>query len=229
MDLNLDFVFKLSFALLVGLLIGIDRQLKHKPLGLKTCMILCIASCLVTIVSVDSMKYLKHPVINNDPMRLAAQIVSGVGFLGAGVILRRGHDVISGLTSAAMIWSASGLGIAIGAGFYIEAFYTVCLLIFAVNVLPWILRKVGFMRMHHRDIYVKVTLEPNQKLSDILTSIHGTEGLGIIKTLKVKDIESGLQQMEITLSSPPHVKFATDVYYVIKKMEHVRHVEVEHL
>ncbi|ANE46067.1 methyltransferase [Paenibacillus swuensis] len=224
-----DFIVKLTFALIVGMLIGIDRQLKHKPLGLKTCMILCIASCLVTIVSIDSMKYLHSvSITNNDPMRLAAQIVSGVGFLGAGVILRRGHDVISGLTSAAMIWSASGLGIAIGAGFYAEAFYTVCLLIFAVNVLPWSLRNVGFMRLNQRDIFVKITLEPNMQLSDIILHINGHEGLGVIKTLKVKDLESGIQQMELTLSSP-HVRFATDIYYAIKKMNHVRDVEVEHL
>ncbi|HHY21972.1 MAG TPA: MgtC/SapB family protein, partial [Bacilli bacterium] len=114
-------MIKLSIALLLGMSIGLERQLKHKPLGLKTSTIICVASCLVTIVSIQSFQYFATPEYNSmDPMRLAAQIVSGVGFLGAGVILRRNNDVISGLTTAAMIWAASGLGIAVGAGFYFE-------------------------------------------------------------------------------------------------------------
>ncbi len=76
-------------------------------------------------------------------MRLAAQIVSGVGFIGAGVILRRSNEVISGLTSAALIWSSSALGIAIGAGFYAEAAVGVILLIAAVNVVPILIKSIG--------------------------------------------------------------------------------------
>ncbi|GJM73508.1 hypothetical protein HMSSN036_57240 [Paenibacillus macerans] len=122
MMMEWEMAFKLCMALLFGLFIGIDRQLKQKPLGIKTSMVICIASCLVTIVSIESFAKFatpEHP--NMDPMRLAAQIVSGIGFLGAGAILRRSNEGISGLTSAAMIWAASGIGIAIGIGFYLEA------------------------------------------------------------------------------------------------------------
>ncbi len=116
------FLGKLGFSLLLGLLIGIDRQLKHKPLGMKTSMVISVASCLITIVSIESVHQYSVPGHTNmDPLRLAAQIVSGVGFIGAGVILRRNNDVISGLTTAAMVWAASALGIAAGAGFYLEA------------------------------------------------------------------------------------------------------------
>ena len=64
-----------------------------------------------------------------DPLRLAAQIVSGIGFLGAGVILRRGNDSITGLTTAAMIWGAAGIGIAVGAGFYMDATLAVVIIV----------------------------------------------------------------------------------------------------
>ena len=94
-------LIKLIASLISGFLIGVDRQIKHKPLGLKTSMVICIASCLMTIVSIEAVaKYASEHTPNMDPMRLAAQVVSGVGFLGAGVILRRSNDVISGLTTA---------------------------------------------------------------------------------------------------------------------------------
>ncbi|MED4161911.1 MgtC/SapB family protein, partial [Halalkalibacterium halodurans] len=105
-----ELLIKLSLSLVLGLLIGIDRQMKHKPLGLRTSMVICVASCLLTIVSIEHISrsgLIFHNTNNVDPMRLAAQIVSGIGFLGAGVILRRNNDVISGLTTAAMIWAAS--------------------------------------------------------------------------------------------------------------------------
>lgn len=84
------FVIKLGIALFLGMLIGIDRQLKHKPVGMKTNMVIAVASCLITMVSIESVGRFSIPGHTNmDPMRLAAQIVSGVGFLGAGVILRK--------------------------------------------------------------------------------------------------------------------------------------------
>lgn len=109
--MSYEFLLKLLFALLLGLLIGIDRQLKHKPLGLKTSMVISVASCLITIISIESVGRFSVPGHTNmDPLRLAAQIVSGVGFIGAGVILRRSNEIISGLTTAAMVWTASALG-----------------------------------------------------------------------------------------------------------------------
>lgn len=78
-----------------------------------------------------------------DPLRLAAQVVSGIGFLGAGVILRRGNDSISGLTTAAMIWGAAGIGIAVGAGFYMDATLAVIIIVFGIEVLSPFLMKIG--------------------------------------------------------------------------------------
>lgn len=82
----MEMILKFSLALLFGLLFGIDRQIKQRQLGLRPSMVICVASCLITIVSIeafDKFAGLNHP--NMDPMRLAAQIVSGVGFIGVGV------------------------------------------------------------------------------------------------------------------------------------------------
>lgn len=157
--MTFEFLLKLGVSLFFGLLIGIDRQLKNKPLGVKTSMVISVASCLITIVSIESVNRYSLPGHTNmDPMRLAAQIVSGVGFLGAGVILRRNNDVISGLTTASMVWAASGLGIAIGAGFYLEAMAAIILIILAINVFPYLVKLAGPSCLSQRDLSVKIVV-----------------------------------------------------------------------
>ncbi|OEF97752.1 MgtC/SapB family protein [Desulfuribacillus alkaliarsenatis] len=235
--MGLEVLMKLSIALLFGLLIGIDRQLKHKPLGLKTTMIICVASCLLTIVSIESFFKYSSPLYNNmDPMRLAAQIVSGVGFLGAGVILRRTNDVISGLTSAAMIWAASGIGIAVGAGFYFEASYVVFLLIVAVNFIPSFVKWAGPGSLSKRDVALKIVVEPNYRMTELLKIIE-SKGQGLskqknydiqIRHIKIKDLDNGNQQIDLTISAPEK-QYTTEIYYLIKKIDHVLTVDVEHL
>jgi putative Mg2+ transporter-C (MgtC) family protein len=131
-SVDIDILIKLGVSAILGLIIGLERELKMKPVGLKTSLVISVVSCLLTIVSIESAYMFPNSddvKITMDPLRLAAQIVSGIGFLGAGVILRRGNDSISGLTTAAMIWGAAGIGIAVGAGFFIEAFAGVALLI----------------------------------------------------------------------------------------------------
>ncbi|TQS75374.1 MgtC/SapB family protein [Ornithinibacillus gellani] len=110
---------KVLISAMLGFLIGWDRTSKNKPAGLKTYTYVAVACTLITIVSIQSAALFSEPNSGKmmDPMRLAAQIVSGLGFLGAGVILKDGLQV-KGLTSAAMIFFVGGIGIGIGAGFY---------------------------------------------------------------------------------------------------------------
>lgn len=237
MIFELEMLMKLSIALFLGMFIGIDRQLKHKPLGLKTCMVISVASCLVTIVSIQSFHQFASPTYNAmDPMRLAAQIVSGVGFLGAGVILRRNNDVISGLTSAAMIWAASGLGIAVGAGFYSEAVIAVVLLIIAVNFLPMMIKSVGPATLRERELAVKIVMEPNYKMTELIKTIE-KKGQGLneneksditIRDIKLRDLDNGNQQIDLRISAPEK-QYTTEIYYLIKKIDYVLTVDVEHL
>lgn len=228
-------IMKLTIALFLGLFIGLDRQLKHKPLGLKTSMIICIASCLITVVSIESFYQFATPMFPNmDPMRLTAQIISGIGFLGAGVILRRNNDVVSGLTSAALIWSASGLGIAVGVGLYIEAFYATMLFILSVNVFPFLIKKIGPKRLKNRDASVKLIMKPNSKMTDVLKEIEGTSHGGsqkrqfIIRDVKIKDVANNNQQINLLISTPAK-EYTTEIYYVFKKIEDIVHVEIERL
>jgi len=234
--LEMEMMLKLALALLFGLLIGIDRQIKQKQLGLRPSMVICIASCLITIVSIqafDKFAGANHP--NMDPMRLAAQIVSGVGFIGAGVILRRSNEVISGLTSAALIWSASALGISIGAGFYTEAIFGVILLMIAVNVVPYLIKSLGPETLSRHDVAIKIVVESNYRMTDLIKMIERKSTKGEvnkaeykIRYMKIKDIDNQCQLINLTLSVPDN-QYTTEIYYYIKKIDHVQSVEVEQL
>lgn len=234
MPVELESIIKLGIAMLFGLFIGIDRQLKQKPLGLRTSMVISIASCLVTLVSIHAFEKFStpdHP--NMDPMRLAAQIVSGIGFLGAGVILRRGGDAISGLTSAALIWTASGIGIAVGAGFYLEAGAAVILLMFAVNVVPFLVRIAGPQRLNKHDFSVKIIMDANEEMAEVIRKVevrldNRKSRNRIIRRLRIKDLDDGFQVIDMVLSTPDKDS-ATEIYYDVKRIEHVISVEVEEL
>ncbi|PRO67011.1 MgtC/SapB family protein [Alkalicoccus urumqiensis] len=115
-----EMLIQIAASAVIGFLIGWDRYSKSKPAGIKTYMYVCASCCLITLVSIHSVTHFAETSDNimMDPMRLAAQIVSGLGFLGAGVILKDGFSV-TGLTSAAMIFFVGGVGIGIAAGFYI--------------------------------------------------------------------------------------------------------------
>ena len=127
---------------ILGFMIGWDREAKNKPAGLKTYMYVCVASTLITLLSIYSVD--KYGSMNSltrmDPMRLTAQIVSGLGFLGAGVILKEGTRV-RGLTSAAMILFAGGVGIGIGAGFYGIVTFTVFLSLILAKIANFVERR----------------------------------------------------------------------------------------
>lgn len=230
-------VIKLCLALLFGLFIGIDRQLKQKPLGIKTSMVICIGSCLVTIVSIEAFaKFVgpDHP--NMDPMRLAAQVVSGIGFLGAGAILRRSNEGISGLTSAAMIWAASGIEIAIGTGFYVEAALTVILLIISVNFVPYVIKWIGPYKLNQRDVSIKIVMEDHGNVAELIQIIerNDEQGSGLhpnphrIRRLKIKDLEEGRQRIDMVITASER-EYTTEIYHFLRKIDHVISVEVENL
>lgn len=117
--LRLDLLLKLVLAVVLGGAIGIEREIKGKPAGLRTNILICVGAALITDVSLGIGLIDGGPRIG-DPARLAAQIISGIGFLGAGTIMQT-RGVVIGLTSAATIWVVAALGITVGAGFYVEA------------------------------------------------------------------------------------------------------------
>lgn len=153
-----EIVIKLLLSLLIGLFIGAEREYRNKSAGLRTIILICIGSTLFTITSIE----ISHP---TEIARIASNIVTGIGFLGAGAILRDGLSV-SGLTTASTIWVAAALGMAVGAGEYamaVTAAVIVLIVLTAFNYLQHILD-----RLHRNmDLYVVFDIEEN--------SIHEVE------------------------------------------------------
>ncbi len=113
---TLSIIIRLSMAAICGGLIGYDRGRKRRPAGFRTHILVCIGSALVMVTNqyiIDIMKY-----GGADPTRLGAQVISGIGFLGAGTILVTGKQQVKGLTTAAGLWASACMGLAIGIGFY---------------------------------------------------------------------------------------------------------------
>jgi len=117
---HVELVLRLVIAAGLGSLIGFERERLQWAAGLRTHMLVCVGSCLIMIVSAYGFDTILGPNVVLDPSRVAAQVVSGIGFLGAGSILLRG-ELIKGLTTAASLWTVAGIGLAVGGGLYIES------------------------------------------------------------------------------------------------------------
>jgi putative Mg2+ transporter-C (MgtC) family protein len=125
MPTEIEQLARLAIAAVLGGVIGTERELSDQPAGLRTHILLTIGACLFTLISA----YGFGP--NSDPSRLAAQIVTGIGFLGAGAIIRQGFSV-RGLTTAATLWVVAAVGLAAGAGYYSAAVITTALVLIAL-------------------------------------------------------------------------------------------------
>ena len=125
---NVEIIIRLILASILGGLIGLDRESTNRPAGFRTHILVAIGSALIMMVSVDNAKY------GADPSRIAAQVISGIGFLGAGTILRTGTN-IEGLTTAASLWVCAGIGLAVGNGYYLGAVATTLIVLFFLKIL----------------------------------------------------------------------------------------------
>lgn len=114
-------MLRLLISVILGGLIGFERERKNHAAGLRTHTLVCMGSCLIMILSIYGFTdFIGQPNVNRDPARLAAQAITGIGFLGAGTILFTGKS-ITGLTTAASLWVVMAIGLAVGAGFYFPA------------------------------------------------------------------------------------------------------------
>ena len=125
---NTEMVARLALSGALGSAIGFERERLLWAAGLRTHMLVCVGACLFMLVSAYGFGEALGPNVTLDPSRVAAQVVSGIGFLGAGTILLRG-EVVKGLTTAASLWAAAAIGLAVGGGLYVPAFATTVLVL----------------------------------------------------------------------------------------------------
>ena len=122
MDIYIDYTIRLALSLVCGFCLGLERKMRQHTVGIRTLTLLCVSSCLLTIVS---SAIASTGVVKGDPARVAAAVITGIGFLGAGAIVNQGLN-IRGLTSAAIIFTSAALGVACGAKLYIPVAVVLC-------------------------------------------------------------------------------------------------------
>ena len=128
MKTELELLLRLAVAAVLGALIGIEREKRDKAAGIRTNLVVSVTSCLIMMTSVRLATDLEGSEAYADAARIAAQVVSGIGFLGAGTIIKH-HNKIEGLTTAASLWAVSGIGLAVGMGYYLIAIFTTLIIL----------------------------------------------------------------------------------------------------
>lgn len=143
MMLNVDFMLGLLVAGILGAIIGLDREYRAKEAGYRTHFLVSLGSALIMIVSqYGFQEIIKENSVTLDPSRVAAQVVSGIGFIGAGTIILQ-KQIVRGLTTAAGIWATAGIGLAVGAGMYAIGIATTVLTLIGLELLSYIFKSVG--------------------------------------------------------------------------------------
>lgn len=196
---QLHLTIRLVLALLFGGLIGFEREVSSHAAGLRTHILVCVGSALVMLLSMYGFSAFVNEVnVRIDPSRLAAQVISGIGFLGAGTIMFNGRS-ITGLTTAASLWVVAGIGLAIGAGFYYAAIL-VCLM---VLISLWILNKVEHKYFNGKKVRIlKIQAVDQPGTLGLITTILGKFKIDI-KQIKLEESEDS--------SKPNHVQITFHV------------------
>ena len=198
-------VLRIVVSVIVGGLIGLERGMKNRPAGLRTYMLVCTGACLIMLTN----QYIYQTFNTGDPTRMAAQVISGIGFLGAGTIIVTRRNQIKGLTTAAGLWAAAGVGLALGIGFY-EAALIGSLAIFTVMTL---LQKMD-NRMHRKTKTVEVYMEVTSQLT-----------LGeLLRSIRESDYEVQDVQRESSLETESNGNRA--YIAVLKSQKRRNHVEI---
>ena len=155
-------------ALIIGGLLGLERGMKNRPAGLRTYMLVCVGACLIMMTN----QYIYQATGTGDPTRMSAQVISGIGFLGAGTIVVTQHNQIKGLTTAAGLWACAAAGLALGIGFY-EAAVVGSLAIF--TILTLLQRWDDRMHMKGRVFDIYFELAEGYPLGEFMRAVRAME------------------------------------------------------
>lgn len=180
-ELNLvSIVFRLLLAICFGGLIGLDRERKRRPAGFRTYMLVCLGAALTMLLSQYEYGMLCGPWaavsaelgVKTDVSRFGAQVINGIGFLGAGTILVTGRQEVKGLTTAAGLWTCACMGLAIGAGFYECAFTSFAFILICMKFFPAI---ENYFMTHTRNLNIYVKFSSVADVGDILSQLRGMD------------------------------------------------------
>ncbi|HHV93322.1 MAG TPA: MgtC/SapB family protein [Firmicutes bacterium] len=192
-----EIILRLVLAVAAGGLIGLEREIHGRAAGFRTQILVCLGSTLVMLISIYGFETAGVSTAP-DPARLAAQVVSGIGFLGAGTILREGAS-IKGLTTAASLWVVAGIGLALGAGFYLGAVVATIL-----AVLTLVNRLEKYLLPHdERSLRLHIADQPGQLAA--VATLLGQKRVNI-RSMNVDTTDDGECHVEMKVETPHNLR-----------------------
>lgn len=212
----LSIFFRLVIAMLMGAVIGYERATKKSTAGLRTFSIVCVAAALTMIIN-------EHLIMlygSGDSARLAAQVISGIGFLGMGSIILTSRNQIRGLTTAATLWATAILGIAIGAGMIIPSCIAFVIMMFIIIVMSRTSKKLA---KYNRVITIYLEADRNAGMMQILDML-AAQGYEVIQMEKHKSSPEGnlMLQLELDLKGK---YLHSDIIRQLSQVESIRYIE----
>lgn len=202
---GMEIIIRLVISSVIGGLIGIEREVNNRPAGLRTHVLVTVGSALIMLISIDGFSDAVNR--TGDPARLAAQVVSGIGFLGAGTIMRTGNS-INGLTTAASLWVSAGIGLAIGAGYYTGAIVTATIVMITLMTLGSLEKKI--LTKNYRVIDFVVNDKPG--IIGQIGTVMGVHKVSI-KDISVSSHETDVQQIEAKFMVKTTPSFVLNSFY----------------
>lgn len=185
----LDIGLRMLLAMLIGAVIGTEREYTHRPAGMRTHMLVALGACAVMTTSQLIFWQYRPYGATPDPARLSAQVITGLGFLGAGTIMREGPSV-KGLTTAASIWATGCLGVAVGGGYYMVAVVGGICIMVTLIVFEWLQKKI----LHNRySLYIfSVTCADVAETLELIHSLAGTAD-ALVNSIHVDEVKAGFK------------------------------------
>ncbi len=215
-----EILVRLLAAAALGGAIGIERALHEREAGLRTHLLVSVGAALFTLVSAyawSDFEFSQADGVTFDPTRIAAQVVTGIGFLGAGAIIRQGLSV-RGLTTAATLWMVAAIGMACGAGFYWAAVFGTVVALVSLGPLRVVSRR-AFDRPHRRQLAVE--LRPGRATAPVLAAL---EGLGLaIESFSIAEHADGRRLSSVV--ELPHGARPEDVVLRLGELDEVSSVQ----
>ncbi len=214
-----DVCLRLFLAMLCGGIIGVERGRKHRPAGFRTYILVCVGSALTMVLS----SYLAGLYQLSDYSRFGAQVINGIGFLGAGTIIITGKNQVKGMTTAAGLWASACMGLAIGAGFYWGALVGCTLMLLTVTVFAKI---ESFVTSRSRNITIYLEFDQTDNIADIVETIKA-RGVRIFDVELMKANQGGATKYPaaILVMRLPKKLSHTALVTEIAKVDFVRMIE----
>jgi putative Mg2+ transporter-C (MgtC) family protein len=225
-----DMLARVGIAVVCGGIIGIDRGRKRRPAGFRTYMLVCVGAAMTMILGIYLSYMLTNVWVTQTPVRLqntdvsrfGAQVINGIGFLGAGTIIVTGRQQVRGMTTAAGLWASACMGLCIGAGFYMASIICCTLMLLAIVVFSRIER---FILSRARNINLYVEFEEMGDLSKIIERLKEQQTrIFDVEVTKAKNSDTHFPYAIFTLKLPPK-KPHTAILTAIAQLETVRSIE----